>query len=223
METETYYQYIRKLYTNNEQFQISELESKLMKHFRGTRPEVNAAIQRLISEKFIVLNGTSASINLLANPIRNKIYSIICKYPGSYVNSLKTLLNLDTHQLIWHLGVLIELELIEICEIGKIKAFGPKGTSREEVIIGCLLFKDSIRCIFEVLLTHVQGISQTTLAETTGMNRSTLAYIIDNLLHENLIEINKDQTNARVILKTNISELVRRRLALYEDILKNVK
>jgi predicted transcriptional regulator len=223
METDRYFQYVRKIYNNNEVFELSDLSIKLRKQFKLNVQEYDLIIKQMGNENLIKINGFNASINLLANPVRSKIYSIISNCPGSYINSLKLLLNLDTHQIVWHLGVLNELKLIQICDIGKIKAFGLKTASREEIIIGCLLFKDSIRRIFELLLSNPQGISQSDISEKTGINRSTLAYILENLGKENLIEQTKVQPGAQFKLNEGILAIVKKRLLQSEQSLNNIK
>ena len=130
------------------------------------------------------------SINILANQTRKEIYQAIKKYPGITINRLKILLNIGSHQILYHLGALLEFNQIKFIKFNRIKAFGLNSVSQDEIIIGFYLIRDNIR---EIILQIIYSTEMCTLSSLNNIldeiSHSSLSYCLNNLLKVNLLEL----------------------------------
>ncbi len=169
----------------------NKLQEKLRKILHITREEAQFILEYYLKEQILIEDHQNdISINILANITRRQIYTFIRNNPGITINKLKTELEIGSHQLLYHLGALLEFKKIKYLQFNKIKAFGISETTREYIIIGFYFLRRNIQDIIKFL---IQSEKDHTLAELDEVLEdipiSTLRYCLNNLIRVNLIQV----------------------------------
>ena len=156
--------------------------SKFQKKFSLTPPEAKKILKLFIEEELVDVGfDNQIRMNLLANSTRKKIFELIEDFPGVYISIIRSHLELGTNQTLWHLGFLVEFDYITETKFGKVKAYSVLDCSEEEILVGFLTLKNSLRDILILLNLFPNGISIAQLEETTQKPRSSLYYTLNKL------------------------------------------
>lgn len=195
MEKQKYFQYLRKICTKSSTPSIYQVKSKLKKKFNIDNDEIDKILKELKEDGLIQISLEYISINYLGNTVRRDIYNRIKSYPGLNINYLKKQLNLGSNQLLWHLGVLQNTQLIKSVSIGKIISFGEMDIDDSKIKFGYLLLKESIRKLIEYLIKFPHGQSEMEIAVFLYQPRSSVNYSLKKLMKMNIINRMSDESN----------------------------
>ncbi|MCP4764484.1 MAG: hypothetical protein GY870_22100 [archaeon] len=199
-----YFQYVRKVCNRKKPLDCPQLISKTKRRFDLDLDTTKKILKGFLDSNLILVRNKQVSIDTLANTTRRRILSQVVSYPGSYINFLKKQLDIGSNQLVWHLSVLCEFKFIKMVEVGRLKAFGSIDTPEIDIILGCLMLKNSIRKLFAVLLENPEGKTQVELSEIMSMPRSTMTYWLKNLIKMNIVRIIKNKRPQKYCLNDDI-------------------
>jgi predicted transcriptional regulator len=157
----------------------------------------------IVEEDWEVSSGRS----MLMNPIRQKIFKYICKYPCTSLSILAQDLNLAPATISWHLNQLIEHNILsEVKDRGKRLFYPPNMINDDMVQVFSLLAKPKIHDIFKKI-RESPGISQKELSENLGMGHQSINSFTNKLEKTELISILRDGKFTRYYPTKKISKL----------------
>ena len=172
---------------------IDSAISKFQKKFKISRPKAQQVIKDFIDEDFLSVGyDNQLQMNLLANPIRNKIYKLIQQYPGIYLSIIRAHLAIGSNQTVWHLNFLVKFEYVDVTSFGKIKAFSIFNSNQKYVLIGFLVLKKTLRDLLTILHKDHNGFTLQELMEKNKKSRSSLVYTLKKLEYLGVIEKNEE-------------------------------
>lgn len=186
-----YFQFIRKIcpYRTDTIITLDRLLYKFKTHFNLPLEDAKQVLRIFIDQDLLQIGyNDEVNLNILANHTRKEIYSIIQEFPGIYISMIRNELELGSHQTLWHLGFLLEFNYITETKFGKIKAYSEPDIYRGRVLIGFILFKNSIRNLLETIAEFPKGISIEKLQSLSNRPRSSLHYTLKKLLKLKVIE-----------------------------------
>jgi hypothetical protein len=208
IDPQAVFQFIRRICTKKNGLTKEKLFIRVRGKFNLSKASIEILFQDFIDQRLLIFNDSGISIDILANPVRKNIINLIEKQPGIYINRLKHHLQIDSYQLLWHLGILKKFQFIKEIKIGKIIAFGLLNESAFRIIIGCIIQKDSINLMLKILVNDQNGKSQTELAEIIKTPRSNIIYWTKRLVDEKILEIKKNGSQKAYILSNEAVKII---------------
>lgn len=167
---------------------LTSLIHKFSEKFALSRIETQSILKSFIDEDILQIGyDDGVKLNILANQTREAIYSLISNYPGIYISIIRSHLELGTHQTLWHLGFLMKFEYIKEFIIANVKAYSEPGIPFNRILLGFILFKNSLRSFLKILHQYPDGISVSDLLKKTKKARSSLTYMLKNLTKLHII------------------------------------
>lgn len=185
-----YFEFIRKIcpYRSEESISFGVFKRKFKERFNISIEKVKSIIKPFIEDEILQIGyNDGVQLNLLANKTRNDIFSLILKYPGIYINLIRTFLKLGPHQTIWHLKFLLEFDYINEYKITNVKAYSEPSVHFYQVLLGFIICKNSIRQLLKVIYNHPEGIPISQIQDLLNKPRSSLFYMLKSLIKLNVI------------------------------------
>lgn len=186
-----YFEFIRKicpLRTENTTT-IDSLVSKFKNRFSLNVEETKKILRKFIDEEILQIGyDDGVQLNVLANQTRFDIYTLIQEYPGIYISMIRSYLELGTNQTLWHLKFLLEFDYISEKSFGKIKAYAEPNIPFNRILLGFLIFKNTMRQFLSILYKYPQGVSIAELQDLTSKPRSSLNYTLGKLKKMEVVE-----------------------------------
>ncbi len=183
--------YLQKIIPIKGNLYLDKLEIKLQRKFKITNQDAKSIIQNLNDKEILIKDSeNNISINILANTNRKLIYNQIKENPGMFIFQLQKITNIGTFQILYHMGVLLQFNLIQQITINKIKIFGISEEKRENILIGFYLMKKINRDIITHLYSQPTGATLPECQlELNHIPKSTINYTLQKLVHINLVSI----------------------------------
>ncbi len=169
----------------------SKIKKKLIKKLSISSDQAKNILNYFLKENILFEDHNHMiGINILANRTRKQIYNLIKRKPGIYVHRIQQELNLGSHQLIYHLGTLVEFKIIKFLKINNIRAFGCFDVLREEILLGFLLNRKNVRQILKIIISFNNPCSMVQLCEQSkSIKRATIQYNLKMLMNNKLIKL----------------------------------
>ncbi|MHA1520698.1 MAG: hypothetical protein ACTSRK_10995, partial [Promethearchaeota archaeon] len=181
---------------------------------RISHDSAQAILHHYIKLELIKENLThEISINIFANQIRREIYNTIESNPGITINKLKQFLDIGSHQILYHLGALLEFNQIQFVQFNKIKSFGIKSISKEHIIIGFYLLRTNVCRIISHILNSNALFTITRLSDALeDLPESTVRYCIKNLVNVKFLHIDLINDERVYVIKGNHQDIAKQLL-----------
>ncbi len=177
---------ISEIVDNNRIILIENLFKIARRQTGAERMAIQNVIDRLIREKIIVPGSRITREIILRNTTRQKIYSLIKKYPGTNANTLKTELRLGINVLHWHLEILHKFGCIKEIIYKNSRLFALPYLNTTEILFAFVLRKKLVNLIIGALDQNSLSLSE--IERKTGEGKTTILYNIQNLLELNILE-----------------------------------
>jgi len=188
------FDYVRRVSNRKKPIFYDQLVNKIIKRFNFDRTKTISILENFIQNQLIIIEENKITLNILANPIRKKIYFLIEIYPAVNFNTLKNLLQIGSNQLLWHVSILEKFHLIKMHQFGKIIAYGLPKVPRNDVILSFLILKKSMRNLLKVLIDSPNGTTILNLVEELCQPRSNIIYSINKFQEMNIILKNEQKS-----------------------------
>ncbi len=196
------FNYVRRVSNRKKPIFYDQLINKIIKRFNFNRTKTISILESFIQNQLIFIKENKISLNVIANPIRKRIITLIQLYPAINFNILKNLLQIGSNQLLWHISVLIKFHYIESHQFGKITVYSLPKVPKNEVVLSFLILKKSMRNILRFLTNKTKGTTIVELAEALHQPRSNIIYSLNKFQEMNLI--NKNDQKSPYIYELNI-------------------
>ncbi|MFX0099992.1 MAG: winged helix-turn-helix transcriptional regulator [Candidatus Hodarchaeota archaeon] len=167
------------------------------------KSSINNAISSLLSKKILIEGTTLSRMDLMENPNRRTIYSIIKSKPGINVGLLQNMVGLHTSTVLWHIQMLEKFQFIRTEKIlNKMVCFDYIHERKHDLMYVTLHKKRMVKIIS--IVHRYKEINMTDLQEQMELNRSSFMRKIGELLNikvlirdanntgENSLEINDE-------------------------------
>lgn len=139
-------------------------------------------------------------LSLLLNPIRRRIYEMVCEFPGIHFYRLASKLTTSQGTLDWHLRRLEEEELLRSAKYGGKRIFYPRKLTNVENARGfAALRSKTAQQIFRQVIENL-GNNQQKIADAVGVHHDTVRYHLTRFEKIGLVERFRDGREVRVFL-----------------------
>ncbi len=190
MSNNKYFQYIRKCSTKTQEFDSPQIIGKIRKKFNLDQNEASQILTDLQLKNLIFIENEKVKVNILANPVRKNIYTLVSKFPGIFVNEIGRILSIGSNHVRYHLSELTTLKMIKVHSFGNLKAFSLPNISEEETKIGIFLLRGTIKKIMTFLINNSES-TENFMLEKIDIPRSTAIYALKKLIDEKWIRKSK--------------------------------
>ncbi len=194
---------VKKLIPLNGEIYREKLENTIFRKLDINFDDVPKMIDIFIHKNILIENSDSIiSINILSNPKRQQIYSTIKQNPGICLFKLRQLLDLGGHQILYHIGALLEFQKIKFLKMNKMKIFGCMEVSRDTILLGFYMIRANIRKIIQVIFfSNAPSSLNQIIAQLDQIPESTVHYNLQMLVKRKLLKIELE--NEKKIYKIN--------------------
>lgn len=139
-------------------------------------------------------------LSLLLNPIRRRIYEMVCEFPGIHFYRLASMMTTSQGTLDWHLRRLEEEELLRSAKYGGKRIFYPrKLTNVENARAFAALRSKTAQQIFRQVICK-SGNNQQKIADAVGVHHDTVRYHLIRFEKTGLVDRYRDGREVRVFL-----------------------
>lgn len=139
-------------------------------------------------------------MSLLLNPIRRRIYEVVCESPGIHFYKIASELATSQGTLDWHLRQLEKDELLSSTKFGGKRIFYPRMLSSEESAKAfAALRSKTAQEIFSNIINH-PGMNQQELANAVEVHHDTVRYHLTKFEDVGLVDRYRDGREVRVFL-----------------------
>ena len=188
------FQYIRRISNRKKPIFYDQVINKIIKHFNFNRTKAIAIFESLIQNQMIYLKEDKIILNILANPLRKRIYFLIQSYPAVNFNYLKNILQIGSNQLLWHVSVLEKFNYIKSNQIGKIIVYSVPNVPRNELILSFLILKGSMRNLLRLLTNSTNGITIMEMVTELCVPRSNVLYSLKKFQEMNIVSKKEEKS-----------------------------
>ncbi|MFQ6126090.1 MAG: winged helix-turn-helix transcriptional regulator [Candidatus Heimdallarchaeota archaeon] len=156
-------------------------------------------------------------LSLLLNPIRRRIYEVVCESPGIHCYRIASELATSQGTLDWHLRKLEKEGLINSTKFGGKRIYYPrKLSSVESARALAALRSKTAQAIFRLVI-NTPGMNQQEIANMVGVHHDTVRYHLTQFEKVGLVERFRDGREVRVFLGKLGEQLINGSLELVTD------
>ncbi len=175
-------EFIKKICPPKKRIFIDHVIVNIQKKFKMPREKAKKITNKMIDEEILIKDDNlDVTTNLFINSTRKVIYSHIEKNPGTYTNDIKNTLQLGTNQVLWHLAILEEYNLVNTKNIGKTKVYYTGNVVEKRIMIGFIFLKKNANLLLKFLIDFPDGINISLISTEINVSISTLRYILKKL------------------------------------------
>jgi DNA-binding MarR family transcriptional regulator len=158
---------------------------------RKSRPKgVGKALERvLLGEEE---EGRASRTSPLMSPVRQKLFSFLCKHPGSSVKAIASGNDISQSTAAWHLRQLMEAGYVSQNRFRRRVTYYPTGLvdpSESELLV--LLNNDTAKDLFLTIL-HSPGLTQRELAKAIGISDQSVQRLVRRMESHDIISRTTD-------------------------------
>lgn len=139
-------------------------------------------------------------LSLLLNPIRRRIYEMVCEFPGIHFFRLASMMTTSQGTLDWHLRRLEEEELLRSAKYGGKRIFYPRKLTNVECARAFAALRSNTAQQIFSQVTYKSGINQQKIADAVGVHHDTVRYHLTRFETIELVERYRDGREVRVFL-----------------------
>ncbi|MCK9579998.1 MAG: winged helix-turn-helix transcriptional regulator [Methanoregula sp.] len=148
---------------------------------------------------------------VLEEPTRARIFNAIKEDPGIHFNALRHLIDINRGTLRYHLAILILTKKITCVRDGIFSRYLPKEfeISRNDTIVVCRFRSGPDRAMLTYLINHPNA-TQQEIGSAIGISPPVISWRVQRLLHEGIVNIDRQGRTVRVALTNEAEESIRK-------------
>jgi hypothetical protein len=150
------------------------------------KQEIQSALKDLVRRKILVNGKALNRLQLLENPNRDCILTLVRREPGIHFSRIKAGINKESRTVQWHLKMLEKFDFIREERFGNNVVYFDLLQDKQYDRLHYYLHKDGAPAILKAILAH-PGIPLVNLIDLLQMPRSTLARKIKVLIDEDFV------------------------------------